>query len=42
MEVGPGNTAQFSQPVGIVTLQDGTILVSDYNLNRIAGLEHSQ
>jgi hypothetical protein len=41
MEVGPGSTAQFSQPVGIVTLQDGTILVSDYNLNRIFRITRS-
>lgn len=41
MEVGPGSTAQFSQPVGVVTLQDGTILVSDYNLNRIFRITRS-
>jgi len=35
MVVGPASTAQFSNPVGVVTLQDGSILVSDYNLNRI-------
>ncbi|MGE3780229.1 MAG: hypothetical protein AB7F89_23775 [Pirellulaceae bacterium] len=32
---GPGPTAQFSLPVSVVLLSDGTILVSDYNLNRV-------
>lgn len=35
METGSGSAAQFSHPVGAVVLEDGSLLVSDYNLNRI-------
>lgn len=35
MAIGIGTSAQFSQPVGTVILADGSLLVSDYNLNRI-------
>lgn len=42
LATGPGDAAQFSLPVGVTALADGTVLLSDYNLSRIFRLTRSE
>jgi len=42
LATGPGDTAQFSLPVGVTALADGTVLLSDYNLGRIFRLTRNE
>lgn len=41
MELGAGEVAQFSLPSGIGLLPDGSLVMSDHNLNRIFRIERS-